>query len=566
MTEQHFSDFATAVLAAYLADHPVEATYLGEHSYDDRLDDPSPAAAATRGATVRAQLAQLGEVSTGSVGDSVEDSVEDSVDNRDDTIDAAVLRTALHAELLNLSEVREPEWNPMEHNPGPALHALASRAFAPVEQRLAAAAARMRAVPDYLDAARGRLGRMSRVHAETALAQLNGTRALVEDVLPGLAADATALAAEVAGASAMAAAAVDAHQVWLRERLGAADRDPRLGEQLFARKLELALDTAFEPGALLAAAEADLARVTMQITEVAGRLAAVTAPDSDTVRTVLDGLAADAPTDATILGLCRASLQHATDFVRERQLVTVHTDAIDVVQMPEIDRGVAVAYCRPPGPLERMPLATEFAVAPTPAGWSAEQVTSFYREYNVHMLHNLTVHEAMPGHALQLMHSNRNRATNHVRAVWTSGSFVEGWAVYTEELMVGHGYRGGADGDARAGDALRMQQLKMQLRMILNAILDIRFHCDGLDESEAMRLMTDRGFQEQGEAIGKWRRVQLTATQLSTYYVGYREVRDLVADVRAARPAWSERELHDAILAHGSPPARHLRRLLLHRG
>ena len=115
---------------------------------------------------------------------------------------------------------------------------------------------------------------------------------------------------------------------------------------------------------------------------------------------------------------------------------------------------------------------------------------------------------------------------------------------------------------AQAAAAVRIQQLKMRLRMTLNAIMDVRFHCGDLDEAAAMALMRDRGFQEEGEAAGKWRRVQLSSTQLCTYYVGYTEVRGVVADLRAARPAWSERQLHDTVLAHGSPPARHLRTLL----
>jgi uncharacterized protein (DUF885 family) len=175
-------------------------------------------------------------------------------------------------------------------------------------------------------------------------------------------------------------------------------------------------------------------------------------------------------------------------------------------------------------------------------------------------LHNLAVHEARPGHALQLAHSNRYRASTPVRAVWWSGPFVEGWAVYTEELMADHGYR--SDVSPEAASALRMQQLKMRLRSIINTIMDIRFHNDDLDEAAAMRLMTERGFQEQGEAAGKWRRVQLTATQLCTYYVGYSEVRDLIVDLRRQRPQWTERELHDAVLSAGSPPTRHLRTVL----
>ncbi len=245
-------------------------------------------------------------------------------------------------------------------------------------------------------------------------------------------------------------------------------------------------------------------------------------------------------------------------FVKESGLVTAPDDPVDIIEMPEIDRGVAVAYCDAPGPLETDGQPTFVAVSPTPRDWADDRVRSFYREYNRHMVQNLMVHEAMPGHVLQLGHARRFRGGTPVRAAFWSGSFVEGWAVYAEELMARHRYPG--EGDP---DAVRMQQLKMRLRMIINTILDVRVHCGDLDEAGAMALMTGRGFQEEGEAAGKWRRAQLTATQLSTYYVGYTEVSDLVARLRAARPEWTERQLHDTVLAHGSPAVRHLRSLLL---
>jgi hypothetical protein len=122
------------------------------------------------------------------------------------------------------------------------------------------------------------------------------------------------------------------------------------------------------------------------------------------------------------------------------------------------------------------------------------------------------------------------------------------------------GYR--SEVSPHAAAALRMQQLKMQLRTVLNTVLDLRFHCADLDERTAMQLMCDRGYQEDGEAAGKWRRAQLSSTQLCTYYVGYLEVRSVADDLHAKFPDWSQRRLHDAMLAHGSPPARHLRTLL----
>jgi len=172
------------------------------------------------------------------------------------------------------------------------------------------------------------------------------------------------------------------------------------------------------------------------------------------------------------------------------------------------------------------------------------------------MVQNLMVHEAMPGHYLQLQHSRRFKSATPLRAALRSGSFVEGWAVYAEELMAVHEYPGA--GDPRA---VRMQQLKMQLRSTINAILDARVHAHGMTEAEAMALMTGRGFQEEGEAAGKWRRALLTSTQLSTYYVGYTEISDVAKELLAV-PGATERAVHDRILAHGSPPVRLLRGVL----
>jgi uncharacterized protein (DUF885 family) len=544
-----FRDVARTALDSYLAADPVSATYLGDHRHDGELPDLSPAGAAARAKQLREQLSALASCATS-------DDAE--------AIDAEVLRTVLRAELFELEELREAEWNPMPHNPGGGLHAVLTRNFAPLPERLTSLAARLSGVPDYLAAARERLGEMSAVHLDTALRQLDGTLSLLDDTVPAALAHAPGLRDRLQPAADTARKAVADHRAWLAARADRTGRDPRVGEQLFAGKLALTLDTDFDPAALLARAETELDESTHLIIDEAGRYAGVRQPDATTVRAVLGELAAAAPTDDTILDLCRNALADTTRFVREHELVTVYADPIAVIEMPEIDRGVSVAYCRPPGPLETAQVSTEFAVSPTPSDWAPEQQASFYREYNLHMLHNLAVHEAMPGHALQLAHSNRYRASTPVRAVWWSGPFVEGWAVYSEELMADHGYR--SEVSAKAASALRMQQLKMRLRTIINTIMDIRFHHGDLDEAAAMALMTGRGFQEQGEAAGKWRRVQLTATQLCTYYVGYSEVRDLTGELARQRPQWTPLQLHDAVLSAGSPPTRHLRTLLLDGG
>jgi hypothetical protein len=220
------------------------------------------------------------------------------------------------------------------------------------------------------------------------------------------------------------------------------------------------------------------------------------------VKAVLDRLADSRPTNETIVDRARACLDACAKFVSENDLVRVPQEPIQLIVMPEFQRGVAVAYCDSPGPLEPQ-AETFFAISPTPADWTAERVNSFFREYNDYMLHDLTVHEAMPGHYLQLAHSNRFKAPTLVRSVFSSGPFVEGWATYSELLMVEKGY---------GGPEMKMQQLKMRLRMIVNAIIDQKIHTAGMTESEAMAMMTNEGFQEEGEAAGKWRRACLTSS------------------------------------------------------
>jgi hypothetical protein len=171
------------------------------------------------------------------------------------------------------------------------------------------------------------------------------------------------LRAEVEPARAAALDALDGHVRWLEDRLPAAAGEPRLGPEAFARKLALALDTGSTPDALLARAETDLALVEERIAETAGRIAGEDPRTEGLVRRVLDRLAAEgAVDDDTIVGQCYAALESSTAFVRAADLVTVHDDPVEIIVMPEIHRGVAVAYCDPPGPLESRPLPTYFAV------------------------------------------------------------------------------------------------------------------------------------------------------------------------------------------------------------
>jgi uncharacterized protein (DUF885 family) len=547
-----FATYAATTLDGLLERQPEWATGVGDHRYDDRLTVGTAAHYEEASRWAGDRLAGLAGI----------DAEQLSPQYR---VDAQILANQLTRLRFMIDELREHEWNPMAANPGRAIYNLLARDFAPLPDRLRSASRRLAMMPESLAAARSVLGTMPEVHIETALTQFAGTERLLTGELTRQAAEADGGETGLSAVLPQALEALAAHTRWLEERLasGRPDgfREPRLGTELFSRKLRLVLDTELPVEQILARAEADLARMTEELGVAAADFMAVQSgtagAETDVVRAALDRLAADAPDDATILGFVRTAYTAQREFVTAHNLVTVFDDPLEVIPMPEIDRGVAVAYCDSPGPLETAALPTFIAVSPTPEGWTQERVRSFYREYNRHMIHNIMVHEAMPGHALQLQHSRRFTGASPVRAAWRSGSFVEGWAVYAEQVMNAHGYRG--EGNPAA---LATQRLKSKLRTIINAIMDTRVHCLGMTEAEAMDLMTGAGYQEEGEAAGKWRRVLLTSTQLSTYYVGFLEVDGLATDLRREHPDWPKRQLHDAMLAHASPPARHLRTLL----
>ena len=547
-----FASYAAATLDGLLERQPEWATSVGDHRHDDRLTVGTAAHYQEASRWAAERLAGVAGI----------DAARLSAQYR---VDAQILANQLARLVFMIDELREHEWNPMVANPGRAIYNLLARDFAPLPDRLRSAARRLAMLPESLAAARAVLGAMPEIHIETALTQFAGTERLLTGELIRQAAQANGAVTELSAVLPQAVEALAEHTRWLEERLASGRRDgfrdPRLYADLFSRKLRLVLDTELPVEQILARAEADLARMTEELAAAAAELMGAQGgparDETDVVRAALDSLAADAPDDTTILGFVRTAFGAQRDFVIAQDLVTVFDDPLEVIEMPEIDRGVAVAYCDSPGPLETAALPTFIAVSPTPERWTQERIRSFYREYNRHMIHNIMVHEAMPGHALQLQDSRRFSGGTPVRAAWRSGSFVEGWAVYAEQVMNAHGYPG--EGNPAA---LRTQRLKAKLRTVINAIMDTRVHCLGMTEAEAMALMTGAGHQEDGEAAGKWRRVLLTSTQLSTYYVGFLEVDGLATDLRREHSGRPERQLHDAMLAHASPPARHLRTLL----
>jgi uncharacterized protein (DUF885 family) len=551
--DDEFEKIAKDYCENYLASHPETATELGDHRFDGALTDYSVESRSR----ILANAKQVAEALK-----KFDDYKQLTGANQ---VDVRILRDEIESEIFSLEELRDADWNPLVYNQSLAnsLYLLVARDFDSAQNRMPNLRHRMEAIPNVIKQAEANLQHSPKVHTETAIDQVQGAINLVRNGLDPLLNQAPQMKKEIAPIQEKTAEALEDYKKWLQtDLLKRSDGNFRIGAEKFRKKLRFALASDLSMEEVLQRAQAELAQKQNEIYETALPLYKKYFPKADAktlgdkkkvTAAVLNKLAEQHQDDVTIVGYAQKVVAEATDFVKQHNLVTVPTVPLDVVAMPEFKRGVAVAYCDSAGPLEKNG-KTFFAISPTPKDWTKEKRDSFFRENNNYFLRDLTVHEAMPGHYLQLAHSNEFKAPTLVRAIFQSGTFVEGWAVYCEQVMAEQGF---------GGPEVKMQQLKMRLRAVANSILDQSIHAGNMTEQQAMDLMTKETFQEQGEATLKWKRARLTSAQLSTYFVGVSEHLDLrEAAKKKLGKDFDLRKYNDQVISYGSPPVKYVRELM----
>ena len=554
-----FAELSKRWLDGFLKINPVGATQIGEHRYDGQIDDLS---AAGRQAQLDFNKKLLSEL----------DAIDATKLSRENQVDALILRNRLQAEVWNLQTLQSWAWDPLVYSglAGDAIYSLMARDFAPMPQRLESATARMEKIPQVFAQARANLdpARVPKIHAETVAKQNAGVLDLIDTFIVPNAGQLKGeprkrLDAAVAGLR----KAVAEQQTWLDKTLVPnAKGDFRIGQTLYDEKLKFSLNSSLSRAQIMQRAKAELARVrgemyAIAVKELKGKPNAPALPDKPTpeqqqaaIEAALELAYADKAPRDKVVDFAKQTLAEATEFTRAKNLVTVPDAPVKVILMPEFQRGVALAYCDSPGPLDKG-LDTYYAISPIPDDWSDAQVDSFLREYNTRMIHLLSIHEAMPGHYLEGAHSAKAPST--LRAVLRSGVFAEGWAVYSEDLMADSGY-------LNNDPLFRLVQLKFYLRSIGNAILDQGVQVEDWSREQAMDFMTKQTFQQECEAAGKWVRAQLTSAQLPTYFVGAQEHFDMRRAVEdKLGPKFDLKAYHDQVLSYGAPPVRFVRELML---
>jgi uncharacterized protein (DUF885 family) len=573
---------------------PVRATATGDHRFDHIWPDMTEAGRQARLTFVDRWEAELGGFDPERL-------------SAADRADREVLLSELAAMRFADTELREERWDPMSwvYLLGSGIFPILAREFAPPAARLASIAGRLESMPHLLENAEGQLQGhgdrpVSKLHAETALKNLAGIAELADDaVKAGEAAEADAdvraILPRLRHAAETAKVALNRFEAHLQDKiLPRAEGEGRLGRDLFDRKMRHTLKSDLSPLEILDRANREYVAVRREMVRLArehwtrfvpdrpmptaASAGTEEAADSEIVRGVLDAIAAQHQSPERMLDFCREELARIEAFCREKDLIGLAEEPLQIMWTPVFLRSFGGAMLDSPGPLDKKEKAF-FAVTPIPDDWTPEQKESYLREDNDRMLQLLVIHEAVPGHYLQGVYSNR--CSSLARTILWSGVFAEGWAVYVTQVMMDAGY-GGND------PALWLTHWKFYLRATTNAIIDVKIHTMDMTEDEAVSLMVDGGFQEEAEARAKWNRARLSSTQLVTYFVGSMEMWDIELERRrqlavetagpsaaeavpvprivgglGATPGFLYRTHLEEVLSHGSPPMPVIRQLLL---
>jgi uncharacterized protein (DUF885 family) len=548
-------------LDEYIAMQPFLGTRWGDHRFANKLEDLSPAGREKIVSHTRKTL------------DSLNKEFDPKQLSPDGRVDLATWKTGLERSLWIEENLAPLDTDPRSYNEytTDSTYLLVTQTTLPKAAVTKACLARIREVPRLLEQARTNLGAKKssrppvRVFVETAIRQVPGSIAwyksgLAEALGQGEGAE------EVRREAAALVPLFEGYRQFLEKEVLPRSSDQwKLGPRLFAQKLEYELEADISAAEVLAEAEREFARVESEMAALSRTLwptffpGKAQLPDTpegrrETTRRVIAEVSRDRGTVDTLVKDAKNGAEKLKAFIRKRGLLKLpEPDRCDILEMPEFQRGNSVAYLNNAPPLD-FEARSVYAISPPPKDWDARRVESFLDEYNHRMMQILTLHEAYPGHYVQLEYANRNPSL--VRRIFASGVYIEGWAVHMEQVMLDEGY---GDGDL----GLRLLQLKWYLRAVANAILDNNMHSGDWNETQALRFMVDKAFQSEGEALGKVVRSKQSPCQLSTYFVGRTAMHRLRQKVQTAQgDKFALLPYHQAVLEVGAVPVRFLPQLV----
>ncbi|HWY49697.1 MAG TPA: DUF885 domain-containing protein [Bryobacteraceae bacterium] len=539
---QDFSKLSEDFVYGSLALSPVSSTAAGYHEHqgirlDEKLDDYSPGGIQDQRQFYSGFRERLALIKPETLAP-------------EERADYQILQNQVELALLDLNRIQSFRHNPTVYVEliGNALFNPFVLEYAPIETRYRHIIRRLFKVPELVQQAKANLRDSPEVWNRVAQEENDGNIDLIDKTLRERVP--ATLKTDFDRAAASALDALRGFSKFLKDDLSRRTSDWRLGKDKYDPKFRYTLASGKTPEQVLSEAEAALKDMRDQMAKLA-------APR--TVQQALDKIAQQHATPETFMDQARKTLEEATKFVREKHLVTLPARSnLQVIPTPEFMRGIYAVAGFNAAPALEPQLGAFYWVTPIPADWPKDRIESKLREYNYYGLQEITIHEAMPGHYVQLeIANNLEPKTRRVlRNIYGNGPYVEGWAVYAQQLMSDEGYLNNSV-------ELRLTLMKQLLRSIANAILDIRLQTMGMTEQQALDLMIKDTFQEREEATAKIQRAQLSSCQLPMYFIGWRGWLDVHEDYKKRKgAAFQLSDFHDAALKESAVPLPVLPQLL----
>lgn len=532
--QQDLSKLTDDFVYGSLALTPVAATSAGYHEHngiklDEKLDDYSSNGLQEQRQFYAGILDRLALIKPEQL-------------SAEERADYQIIQNQANLALLELREIRGYRHNPTVYVEliGSALFNPFVLEYAPLETRYRQIVQRLFKVPALLEQARETLQDAPEIWNRVAQEENDGNIGLIDKTLREKVP--AGVKSDYDRAAKAALAALRDFNAYLKKDLSRRTSDWRLGKDKYARKFQYYLVSGKTPDQVLAEAEAALRSVKEE-------MATLAAPRS--IPEALDKIAQQHAAPDAFMDQARKDLAEATSFVQAKRLVTLPSRGnLQVIPTPEFMRGIYSVAGFNPAPALEPRLGAFYWVTPIPSNWPRERIESKLREYNNYGLIEITIHEAMPGHYVQFEVADNlePKPRRLLRNIYGNNPYIEGWATYTQQLMSDEGFLDNIP-------ELRLTFLKQMLRVISNAILDIRLQTMSMTDQEALDLMINDTFQEKEEATAKLQRAQLSSCQLPTYFLGWRGWLDVRAQYKLRKGAsFNLTEFHDAALKESAVP------------
>lgn len=554
-TDKAFNDWKDNVFMDSLwANNPTWASSQGYHKYDAVLPIPDEE-------NVKSQLA-FADWTEAKLKSINYDQLSDVNKTDYKLLENSVASTRFYENVF-----RERDWNPAIFNVGDALDYVINNNPAPLDEKLKNISSRLASVPAFYEAAKKDIRQPTREHTKLAIMQTDGLLYFFTDVFPdSLKASGLSAADKKAFEDNATAAkkAIQGYATWLKELQkgfnGENTRSFAIGKELYGKKFNYDIQCGISADQMYqkaldrkAVLHSDMYALTTQLWLKCLKDKPMPKDTLTAIRAMIDKLSEKHCKRDSFMATIERQLPELVAFINEKKLITLDpTKPLKVRKTPEYMAGVAGASINSPGPYDKDG-NTYYNVTPL-TNYTPEKAESYLREYNDYVLQILNIHEAIPGHYVQLIYSNRNPSM--IKTIFGNGAMIEGWGCYVERMMIEAGYHQSPE--------MQLFYDKWNLREVCNFLLDYNIHANNWSKDQVMNLLVKEGFQQSAEAEEKYKRATLSQVQLASYFSGQTEIFELRDEMKKKLgDKFDLKAFHEQFLSYGSAPVKEIRALMV---